>query len=210
MIKNIIFDLGNVLIEFNPHKFVEENIPPADRDEVFQMIFERREWQELDRGTLSYDEVVKFFSIRFPQYEDLIRKFFENKIIDCLKPIEANIKYVEELKKRGYRLYILSNFHYPAYENVSKKWDFFKLFDGEVISSHANLLKPERGIYEEILQKYKLNPEETLFIDDSQPNIEAAKEFGLKTVHLDDYRELRTKIEGAIKNICNSTSPDCV
>lgn len=198
MIKNIIFDLGNVLIEFNPHRFIEENIPLKDRDEVFQMIFERREWQDLDRGTLSYDEVVKFFSLRFPQYEPQIRKFFENKIIDCLKPIEKNISYVEELKRRGYKLYILSNFQYPAYENVSKKWDFFKLFDGEVISSHANLLKPERAIYEEIIQKYKLNPQETLFIDDSIENVEAAKIFDLQVLHLENFNELREKMENLL------------
>lgn len=195
MIKNIIFDLGNVLIEFNPHSFIEKNISAEDRDEVFHMIFQRKEWLELDRGTLSYDEVVRFFVTRFPQYENQIKKFFENKIIDCLKPIEENIKLVEELKERGCKLYILSNFHYPAFKNVSEKWDFFKLFDGQVISSHANLLKPEKGIYEEILRKYKLIPEETLFIDDSYENVVAGEKFGLHTIHLDNYRELRKKLE---------------
>ncbi|MGL4968818.1 MAG: HAD family hydrolase [Fusobacteriaceae bacterium] len=195
MIKNIIFDLGNVLIEFNPYSFVEKNIPEEDRDEVFHMIFQRKEWLELDRGTLSYDEVVKFFATRFPQYEKQIRNFFENKIIDCLKPIEENIKIVEILKKRDYKLYILSNFHYPAFKNISEKWEFFKFFDGQVISSHANLLKPEKEIYEEILGKYKLVPKETLFIDDSLENIEAGKKFGLHTIHLDNYKELKKKLE---------------
>lgn len=195
MIKNIIFDLGNVLIEFNPHNFIEKNIPLEDRDEVFHMIFKRKEWLELDRGTLSYDEVVRFFVTRFPQYENQIRKFFENKIIDCLKPIEENIEIVRELKKRDYKLYILSNFHYPAFKNVSEKWEFFKLFDGQVISSHSNLLKPEKEIYEEILGKYKLIPRETLFIDDSYENIEAGNKFGLHTIHLENYMELKKKLE---------------
>lgn len=195
MIKNIIFDLGNVLIEFNPWNFVDKNILPEDREEVFHMIFGRKEWLELDRGTLSYDEAVKFFVTRFPQYEVQIRKFFEDRIIDSLNPIEENIKLVKILKDRGYKLYILSNFHYPAFENVSEKWEFFKLFDGQVISSHANLLKPEKEIYEEILGKYKLAGEETLFIDDSYPNIEAGKKFGLHTIHLENYRELKKKLE---------------
>lgn len=195
MIKNIIYDLGNVLIKFQPNSFLNKYIEEKDREEVLRIIFRSQEWLDLDRGILTYDEAIELFSKRLPKYGKAIKEFFQNNIEQCLEPIKENIKILESHRDNGYNLYILSNFHKEAFENLYKKWDFFKKFHGRVISYECNLLKPEEEIYLHILEKYKLNPEETLFIDDHEPNVIAANKLGIKVIHLDCYTKLEEKLK---------------
>lgn len=183
MIKNIIFDLGNVLISFHPEKFIQENIEEKYREDFYKVVFGGKPWQDLDRGTLEYDEAVKLFSSQLPQCTDAVKKLFDRKIIDCLAPIEENIEIMKSLKGK-YNFYILSNFHYPAFENIYNSWDFFKNFDGKVVSGYCKLLKPEQEIYELLLKTYSLKPEECLFIDDVKANIEGAEKCGIHGIQL--------------------------
>ncbi|MGL4393530.1 MAG: HAD family hydrolase [Fusobacteriaceae bacterium] len=194
-IKNVIFDLGNVLIEFHPEKFIEKNIAEEDREDFYREVFKTDDWLDLDRGTLTYDGAVELFSSKFPKYREAIKDLFDNNVIECLTPIEENIKIMQDLKKQGYKLYILSNFHEPSFNYIYARWQFFENFDGKVVSSHCNLLKPEPEIYEEILQKYNLVPEETLFIDDVFVNIDAAKQFNINVIHLEKPQLLKEKIK---------------
>ena len=195
MVKNIIYDLGNVLIKFQPSSFLNKYIEEKDREEVLRIIFRSQEWLDLDRGILNYNEAIQLFSERLPKYEKAIKDFFQNKIEQCLEPIKENIEILERHSENGYKLYILSNFHKEAFENLYKKWDFFSKFHGKVISYECNLLKPEKEIYLHILEKYKLNPQETLFIDDHEPNVIAANKLGIKVIHLDCCTELEEKLQ---------------
>ena len=105
--------------------------------------------------------------------------------MDCLAPIEENIEILKKLKKKGYNLFVLSNFHRPAFEQVQKEWEFFDEFDGGVISCYCHLLKPNQRIYELLLARYGLIPEETLFIDDTKINVEKAEKIGMEGIYLD-------------------------
>lgn len=187
MIKNIIFDLGNVLIKFQPKKFIKENVDEKYREKFFEIVFCGQEWKDLDRGVLEYSEAIKIFSEKLPECTLAIKKLFDNYILDTLEPIEENIEILKKLKK-DYKLYILSNFHYPAFDYIFENWDFFKLFDGKVVSGHCKLMKPEKEIFEMICNKYSLVPSESLFIDDVKENIEAGQNFGMNVVHLTDYK----------------------
>ena len=184
MLKNIVFDLGNVLIEFNPQKFVNENVENKYKEEFFKIVFLGKEWQELDKGTLEYSDAINYFKEKLPCCKEAIDKLFENYIIDCLNPIEKNINILRKLQKK-YKLYIISNFHYPAFDNIYSKWDFFKLFTGKIISGHVKLLKPEEKIYNMLFEKYKLDPKECLFIDDTLVNVKASKKLGMDAIHLE-------------------------
>lgn len=183
MIKNVIFDLGNVLISFHPEKFTEENVEEKYRKDFYNLVFGGKQWQDLDRGTLEYEDAVEYFSSQLPQCKDAIKKLFDRKIIDCLSPIEENVEIMKSLKGK-YNLYILSNFHYPAFENIYNNWEFFKTFDGKIVSGFHKLLKPEKEIYELLLNTYSLKPEECLFIDDVKVNIEGAERCGINAVQL--------------------------
>ncbi|WP_300358110.1 HAD-IA family hydrolase [Fusobacterium sp.] len=193
MIKNIVFDLGNVLIAFKPEKFIEENVSEKYREEFYKIVFKGQEWLDLDRGVLEYDEAIKIFSSRLPECSSAIKKLFDNYILDTLEPISKNIELLKILKKK-YKLYILSNFHYPVFDFVFKNWEFFKYFDGKVVSGHCNLLKPEKEIYSLLCSSYSLVPNETIFIDDTKANIEMAKNLGINTIHLTSYESLEENL----------------
>lgn len=194
MIKNIIFDLGNVLIRFKPEEFINKNIKEEYREKFFNVVFKGQEWADLDRGILEYSDAVKIFSEKIPECSSEIKKFFDNYILDALEPIEKNIEIMKSLKEK-YKLYILSNFHYPAFDYIFKNWKFFKYFDGKIVSGHCRLLKPEKEIYELLCSSYSLNPDECIFIDDTKANIESAEKFGIRGIHLTDINILEEKLK---------------
>lgn len=194
MIKNIIFDLGNVLIRFKPEEFVNKNIKKEYREKFFNVIFKGQEWADLDRGILEYSDAVKIFSEKIPECSSEIKKLFDNYILDVLEPIEKNIEIMKSLKGK-YKLFVLSNFHYPAFDYIFENWEFFKYFDGKVVSGHCKLLKPEKKIYELLCLTYSLKPNECVFIDDTKVNIKAAEEFGINGIHLTDINILEEKLK---------------
>lgn len=194
MIKNIIFDLGNVLIRFKPEEFVNKNIKKEYREKFFNAVFKGQEWADLDRGVLEYSDAVKIFSEKIPECSSEIKKLFDNYILDVLEPIEKNIEIMKSLKGK-YKLFVLSNFHYLAFDYIFKNWEFFKYFDGKIVSGHCKLLKPEKEIYELLCSTYSLNPIECVFIDDTKANIEAAEEFGINGIHLTDINILEEKLK---------------
>lgn len=185
MIKNIIFDLGNVLIKYSPESFLEKNVKKERQEKFIATVFKSKEWLELDRGTLSYEDAIEKFAEIIPEDKENLEKLFKNNIMDCLAPIEENIEILKKLKKKGYNLFVLSNFHRPAFEQVQKEWEFFDEFDGGVISCYCHLLKPNQRIYELLLARYGLIPEETLFIDDTKINVEKAEKIGMEGIYLD-------------------------
>lgn len=190
-IKNIIFDLGNVLISFNPKDY-------TDNEKFLKEVFGSPEWLMLDRGTLSYGEAKEIFKKRVPEVAEQIDSMFNSNFAGLLQPIKENVSLLPLLKK-NYNLYILSNFHKDSFEEVYNNYEFFKNFKGKVVSCYCHLLKPEKEIYEEILNKFSLNPEETVFIDDMEVNIEAAEKLGIKGIHLPDHTKLKEKLEGFLK-----------
>jgi putative hydrolase of the HAD superfamily len=194
MVKNIIFDIGNVLLEFIPLDYLK-TIFNDDKIEalVYKEIFQSKEWIHLDRGILTQDEAIKAISQRNPNYEVHIKKCMDNWI-DILTPIEGTVQIVKELKQKGFKLYLLSNFHSLAFENIYSKYDFFKYFDGGVISYKENLIKPEIEIYTRLLDTYVLNAKECLFIDDTLANILAADRLFMNTIHFNNYETLENDL----------------
>ena len=197
-IKNIVFDLGRVLIKFEPKEYIEQNVPEEKREDFYNGIFGSTEWLMLDRGTLSYEDAKKIFKERVPRADKQIDRLFDADLFEILQPIEENVQLLPELKKK-YNLYILSNFHQPAFEYIFKKYDFFRLFDGHTVSCYYYLLKPEKEIYDTLIDKFNLIPEETVFIDDTKVNIDACEKEGIRGIHLPDYTELKQKLEEFLK-----------
>lgn len=200
MIKNIIFDLGNVLVKYSPENFLNKYVKKENQEDFIINIFKSKDWLELDRGTLSYEDAIEIFTKRVPEEKESIEKLFRENISSCISPIEENVEIMRKLKKNGYNVYILSNFHEPAFEYIKENWDFIKEFNGDVVSCYYHYIKPEREIYETILKKYNLTPHETIFIDDVDANINGAKELGIKGIHLPNYKILsKLLIENEIR-----------
>ncbi|NRT73860.1 HAD family hydrolase [Clostridium beijerinckii] len=194
MIKNIIFDLGNVILDFQPKIYVRSKIDEEKVEEIYKCIFQSDEWPMLDRGTICEEDAKRNIINRNTESEELINKVFENWY-DILTPIESSVDTLKKLKQKGYKIYYLSNFHLAAFEYINNKYDLFKLFEGGVVSYKEKLLKPEKEIYEKILYRYSLEPGETLFIDDMEQNIEAAIKLGLKGIVLKEPRKLEDELQ---------------
>lgn len=190
MIKNIIFDLGNVLVKYSPENFLNKYVKKENQEDFIINIFKSKDWLELDRGTLSYEDAIEIFTKRVPEEKESIEKLFRENISSCISPIEENVEIMRKLKNNGYNVYILSNFHQPAFEYIRESWDFIREFNGDVVSCYYHYIKPERNIYETLLNKYNLTPSETIFIDDVDTNINGAKELGIGGIHLPDYKIL--------------------
>ena len=194
MIKNIIFDLGNVLLNFKPDEFLLRFTRDKEYiDQFVSKVTRSKVWLELDRGTKSVENARTFFLSKYPQEKDFLELFFD-QWMDMLTPIEENLKILKELKKLGYRLYILSNYIKEAFNYINKKYKFFSLFDGQIISGFENVIKPEKKIYELLLIRYTLIPEECLFIDDVLFFLKPAKRLGIKTIWNRPITDLREEL----------------
>lgn len=195
MYKNIIFDIGNVLLSFNPMEYLNSKIQQPDKVlEVHKELFQSEEWIMLDRGTITEEDAKNAIANRSIANGDLIRLSFENWY-DILTPIEPSVEVLKLLKDSNYKVYFLSNFHLLAFEHIIKKYDFFKLFDGGIVSYKEKLIKPEEAIYRRLIEKYDLNPEESIFIDDVEENVEGAKRLGINTILLKEPALLKEHLK---------------
>lgn len=194
MIKNIIFDLGNVLINFKPLDYVHTKIADCQRaDEVYQSIFISPKWLMLDRGIVTEKEAINAICERNPEQSKLIRLVMTNWYL-MLTPIDDVMDLVKEIKENGYKIYFLSNYQLLAYEHVRKVYSVFNYFDGGVFSFEEKFLKPEPAIYEKLIQIYEIEPHESIFIDDTKDNVESATAIGFNAILFTNSIKLREEL----------------
>ncbi|MCX6325596.1 MAG: HAD family phosphatase [Bacteroidia bacterium] len=198
MIKNIVFDLGNVLLSFKPSEFLEKkNYPENIKATILSDIFASEEWRMLDNGDITTIEAINAIALKSSLKMEEIAHIF-NLRTEMMFPLDQNVKLLPELKKQGLRLYFLSNFPIDIFEEIKTGYFFFKHFDGGIISAEVKLSKPDSRIYEILLEKYSLVAEECLFIDDLEINVKAAEVAGMKGLVLFDSQALSKEIESAL------------
>lgn len=200
MYKNVIFDIGNVLLSFNPKEYLKEKIQEEKLENLYKEIFQSEEWVMLDRGTIKEEEAINNIIKRNMDYSNDIKLAFKDWY-DILKPIDKTIEILQELKNNGYNIFYLSNFHDLAFNHVKMKNEFFNLFDGGVVSFEEKLIKPEEDIYKLILSRYKLIAKESIFIDDTKINLEGAEKVGINTLLFSTPEKLRNDLRELNINI---------
>lgn len=179
MIRNIVFDLGNVLISFVPSEFFKnKNYPENIRNIILTDIFNSSEWLLLDNGDISVGEAVESISRKSSLKKEEIALIF-NFRTEIMFPLDDNVRLLPALKKQGLRLYYLSNFPLDVFEQIKNDYFFFRYFDGGIISSEVKLSKPDLRIFRLLLDRFSLVPKETLFIDDIETNVNAALKTGM-------------------------------
>lgn len=196
MIRNILFDMGSVLVDFNPLRFtMEAKLSPEDAQLIREELFHSIEWAQLDRGTLTDPELLEIMKPRFPErlwptLERMICRWDEPPVM-----VPGMYELVQELSRAGYGLYLLSNAalrhdeYWPRYP-VSR---FFG--DRLLISSHEKITKPDPRFYRLALERFGLDPAECVFIDDVPVNAEGAVYCGIGAIVFRDARRLRRELQ---------------
>ncbi len=198
MIRNIIFDLGNVLVSFRPSEyFAKENYPENIKATILSDIFESKEWIMLDKGEISLAEAISAISSVSSLKKEEIAHVF-NLRSDLMFPLDQNVKLLPGLVKQGFRLYYLSNFPKDIFDEIKSGYYFFKYFAGGVISSEVHVTKPHPRIYEILLEKYSLIAEECLFIDDLEINVQAAEKEGMNGLTTFGSQDLSKEISNSL------------
>ena len=203
-VKNIIFDIGNVLVRFDPLDYLIRTYG-EDFETIktlHQEVFGSEQWKQLDQGLITPEEAIRKITEKVPEHKYVVEHImlhWESFLID---EIETSVYFLKKYKEMGYKLYALSNYPERGYLFTENKFPFFKLFDGKVISYEVKEVKPGKKIYEILLEKYDLLAEECVFIDDTLPNIETARELGMKGIHflhsnqlMELYNDLRSETE---------------
>ena len=198
MIKNIIFDIGGVLVSFEPDRvFREMGLPEEEVQILYQHTAKSPYWKELDRGVLPKEEVFQTMVNTMPQaYRKDAMEFFTKRIPEAVTSFDYSADWLKGLKERGYNIYLLTNYPEWLFETHWKKgFTFVPYVDGKVVSGKVKLIKPDHAIYETIIKKYSLNPAESVFIDDVKENVQAAKETGLNAIQFTNINDVKNQLE---------------
>ena len=178
MIKNIVFDMGNVLRTFDPILCISPYTEEEEDIELICSILFGHMWAELDRGTTTYDEVLAYCRGELPKrlhsvLETILARWHLHMPVD-----ERMTEVVRKLKENGYGLYLLSNAS-VRFAEYQKETEVFSYFDGFVVSAFYKTVKPEPEIYRILFKLFKLNPSECFFIDDSPQNVAGGEATGM-------------------------------
>ena len=192
MIKNIISDIGNVLYEFIVEDFLNDYVDEEDRESFFNNTFNSKDWILMDKGVVSFEDSRKhFIEVCGNKYKDTVNKIFDTSLTVCLNKDNNNIELLKDYHAKGYNIYYLSNMPIETFELLRKETDFFDyVCIGGIISADIKMVKPDKEIFEYFLNKFDVNADECLFIDDNIKNVNSAIEMGIKSVHLKNIDDM--------------------
>lgn len=194
-IKNIIFDFGGVLMDWNPRYFFKGYFNDDEKMEYFLENIAPSEWnEEQDRGRL-LSEGTEILVQQFPDWEKDIRAYYDNWNVMLKSDIPQNVDILRRLAKIEYQLFGLTNWSEETFPYALENYDFFQVFDGKiVVSGTEKLIKPDPKIWHILLERYHIQANESVFIDDNPKNIEMAKLLGFYTIQVDHETNLEQEL----------------
>ncbi len=200
MIKNIIFDIGNVLVNFRWRELMDElHCTPEDKDRFEVTVFGSKWWHEYDHGTMEEEDIVRHLREDNTENREAFELVWKNRD-QLVKPYEYSVPWIRLLKEKGYQVYLLSNYPKNLFtmhtENGS--FPFLELVDGKVVSAFVKKIKPDADIYECLMDKYGLKAEECIFIDDRAENVQGALSVGMQAICFESYEQAREALESMI------------
>lgn len=188
----VVFDVGNVLLAFAPMKeIIQERLP--DHPELHQILLKKTVqspyWIMLDHGSITQEEAIAAMIGRDKALEPYIRRVMGDKL-ELNTVLPEGVAALKSIKAHGKKTYVLSNYHDAAFDYAVEKHDFFRLFDGAVVSARVGMVKPDPAIYRYLTDQFQLDPARTLFIDDTNANVEAALHAGWQALHYNENGKL--------------------
>ena len=179
MIKHLVFDIGNVLVTFQPERyFINYFSTEEETKKICGKIFSNPLWLAYDQGLYSIEDLHKEYLKIYPDMKQELELVLSNWV-KLLNPMEKSIRFLKVMKEKGYQIYLLSNISEDAVSYLTETQSFMELMDGKVYSYEEKINKPDPRIYQILLNRYQLKPEEVLYFDDLSSNIEQAKQLGM-------------------------------
>lgn len=195
-IRNIIFDFGGVLMDWNPRYFFKDYFNDDEKMEFFLKNIAVDEWNaEQDRGR-SLAEGTEILVEKHPEWEKEIRAYYENWTTMLRSDIPENVEVLRKLANTDYELFGLTNWSHETFPYALANYNFFELFEEKiVVSGEEKLIKPNPEIWNVLLKRYNIKAEESVFIDDNDKNVEMADSLGFITVHVKDDTDLEKELQ---------------
>ena len=193
-IKTVVFDIGGVLIDWNPRHLYRKIFSSEEEMERFLSEVCTYEWNVQQDGGKLFSEATAELSARFPAYSDKIALYYGRWEEMLGGELTDTVNLFNELKSAGMPLYALTNWSHEAFPVAYERYGFMKQFDGIVVSGYEKLLKPDHAIYRVLMDRYNVNPAESVYIDDNKANAEAAAELGFHAIHFQSADHLRHEL----------------
>jgi 2-haloacid dehalogenase len=198
MIKNVIFDLGGVLIDWNPKHLYRKIFKDETEMEKFLDEVCTSDWNEEQDAGRSLAEATETLVKEHPQHEENIRAYYGRWEEMLGGAIQGTVDIFKKMKASGnFKIYALTNWSSETFPIAVKHYDFLQWFDGALVSGDEKMRKPFPEFYDLLFKRYNLKPEETLFIDDNLRNIKAAEKTGMKSIHFTSSEKLKEQLEEA-------------
>lgn len=197
MLKNIVFDLGNVLVKFDSNELIYSFF--NERQEEVKSFYFDSLWNEYDQGLYSVEEMIEKGVKQFPELELSIKKLMYHWT-EFVIPLKDNVAYIKDLKRLGYNVYILSNIPEDDTKYL-RSLGVFDNIDGGVFSYEYKKIKPDPEIFHILLKKYDLKASECLFLDDREDNVVAASNLGFETIEVKDSSKVIDLIKEKISEV---------
>jgi len=195
-IRSIIFDLGGVLIDWNPRYVYRQIFKTEEEVEWFLQNVTTLDWNERQDEGYPLHKATEELITKHPEWEPEIKAYYGRWLEMLGEAIHETVEIFRQLKESGkYKLYALTNWSAELFPHAKERFEFLKWFDGIVVSGEEKLRKPSPEFYELLLDRYHLAPSETIFIDDSLRNIKGAEVIGITTIHFHNAIQLRRELE---------------
>ncbi len=191
----VVFDLGGVLVDWDPRQLLRKVMPgrEAEMETILADVL-NREWNlERDTGD-SWPEAMARLKVEYPQWAEIFDAYDERWAETLVGSHEGTVAILRELKECGTPLYALSNWSAEKFHHAEEAFDWLALFDGIIVSGRVRLIKPNRDIFDYLLERYDLDAGDIIFIDDHLPNIDAARSYGIRAHHFTSPGALRDEL----------------
>lgn len=194
-VENIIFDVGQVLVKYDWKTYLDGfGFSSEINDRIAKAVFLNDIWNERDRGLYDEQYYIEEMVKNDPGCEKEIRQVMA-RVDETIIPVDYAQTWVKYLKDKGYHIYILSNYSVDALEHTRSKLSFLKYTDGAIFSGEVKMIKPEPEIYHTLLDRYHLDPDRSVFIDDRKDNCQAAEKLGIHTILFTSFQQAAKELE---------------
>ena len=200
MIKNIVFDLGGVLIDWNPRYYFKNYFQKEEEMEYFLREVCDTKWNSTIDAGKPFEQAIKERQKIYPEYAEALSHYGKHWADMLGSAFESSVNLLKEVKNRGYRVLALTNWSAETFPIALAKYDFLQLFEGIVVSGEVKTIKPDVKIFKILIDKYSINAEESVFIDDNKENVEAAASLGFNAIRFDNIDNVRSQLRSYVKD----------